>query len=89
MPPPVISIGSSPPIFEGAGNCKTGSPLSAPFINAVQIRAGKDPPVTELRPPIPLSDSDALSLKNATEAESCGVYAVNHAEALDCEGNNK
>ena len=42
--------------------------MRAPFINAVQIRAGKVPPVTEVRPPIPLSDSLAVSLKNATDA---------------------
>ncbi|CAB4886836.1 unannotated protein [freshwater metagenome] len=37
------------------------------------MRAGKDPPVTEVSPPIPLRDSDALSLKRATDAASCGV----------------
>ena len=63
----------------------TGSPLSAPFINCVQIRAGNVPPVTEVRPPIPLSDSEADSLKKATDAANCGVYALNHAEAFDCE----
>jgi hypothetical protein len=50
-----------------------GSPLRAPFINAVQILAGKVPPVTEVNPPIPFKDSDALSRKSATEAASCGV----------------
>ena len=72
-PPLVITIGSSPPMFAGAGKLMIGSPLRAPFINAVHILAGNVPPVTEVRPPIPFSDSDALSLNNATDAASCGV----------------
>jgi hypothetical protein len=66
--PVVMTIGSSPPIFEGAGKFNIGCPFNAPFINAVQIFAGKVPPVTEVSPPIPLRDSEALSLKSATDA---------------------
>ena len=46
------------------------------------MRAGKVPPVTDVSPPIPLSDSLALSLKNATDAASCGTYPLNHADAF-------
>jgi hypothetical protein len=54
LEPGVVMItGSVPPIFVGFGNCRIGSPLRAPFINAVQIFAGKVPPVTEFNPPIP------------------------------------
>lgn len=60
-----------------------GSPLSAPFINWVQIRAGKEPPVSEVIPPIPLRDCVALSRKNDTDAAICGVYALNQADAFD------
>ena len=60
-------------MFAGAGKLIIGSPLSAPLINAVQILAGKVPPVTEVNPPIPFRDSDALSRNSATEAASCGV----------------
>ena len=84
-PPLVITTGSSPPIFAGAGKLMTGSSLRAPFINAVQILAGKVPPVTDVRPPIPFSDYDALSRKSATDAASCGVYALNQADAFDCD----
>ena len=76
-------MGSSPPTFAGAGKLIIGCLLSAPFINAVHIRAGMVPPVTEVRPPIPFSDSDALSRKRATDAASCGVYALNQADAFD------
>ena len=79
-----MTTGSSPPIFDGAGKLMTGSFRSAPLIKAVQIRAGKDPPVTDVRPPIPFRDSDALSRKRATVADSCGVYPANQADALDC-----
>ena len=78
-----MTIGSSPPIFDGAGKFNTFCPFNAPFINAVQIFAGKVPPVTDVSPPIPLSDSDALSLKSATDAANWGVYALNHADAFD------
>ena len=69
----VIIIGSVPPMFVGFGNCRIGSPLSAPFIKAVQIFAGKVPPVTELSPPIPFKLCVASSRKSATDAASCGV----------------
>ena len=78
----VISIGFFPPINTGFGKVNFGCPISAPFINAVHTRAGKVPPVTEVRPPIPFNVCDALSLKNETEAASCGVYPLNQAEAF-------
>ena len=74
---------STPPINVGAAKSSFGWPLSAAFIYAFQIRAGKLPPVTEFKPPIPFSDSVASSLKNAIEVASCGVYTVNQAEAFD------
>ena len=49
-------IGSMPPIFAGAGNSCTGAFFKYPFTNSAQIRAGKDPPVTEVKPPIPFKD---------------------------------
>jgi hypothetical protein len=60
-------------MLDGAGNDITGCPRSAPLINCVQILAGKDPPVTDVIPPIPLSDCVALSLKKETDAAICGV----------------
>ncbi len=80
-----MTIGSRPPIFAGAGKVIMGSSLRARFIKYVQIFAGKVPPVTDVKPPIPLSDSDALSRKSATDAASCCVYPLNHADAFECE----
>ena len=49
-------IDSVPPIFAGAGNSCTGAFFKYPFTNSAQILAGKDPPVTEVSPPIPFKD---------------------------------
>jgi hypothetical protein len=59
--------------------------LSAFFMNSVQMRAGNEPPVSDVIPPIPLRDWVALSRKKATEAAICGVYALNQADAFDCD----
>ena len=47
------------------------------------MRAGNDPPVSDVIPPIPLRDWVALSRKNETDAAICGVYALNQADAFD------
>ena len=52
-------------------------------MKAAQMRAGNVPPVTDVKPPMPFSDCDALSRKRATDAASCGVYALNQADAFD------
>ena len=78
----VMTIWLIPPICTGAGKAIFGTPSNAPFINAVQTFAGKVPPVTEFKPPIPLSVRDAVSLKNATDAANCGMYPLNQAEAF-------
>jgi hypothetical protein len=49
-------IASVPPIYAGAGNSCTGDFFKYPFTNSAHIRAGKEPPVTEVRPPIPFKD---------------------------------
>ena len=62
----VISTGSVPFTFAGGAKFSTGTPLSAFFIYAFQIMAGKVPPVTDGRPPMPLSESVASVLNIAT-----------------------
>jgi len=46
-------VGMVPEIFAGGGKSRTGWPFNAPCIYAVQMRAGNEPPVTELSPPMP------------------------------------
>ena len=41
----------------GAGNSATGMPSRAAFMKAVQMAAGKEPPVTVPRPPVPESET--------------------------------
>lgn len=56
----VVCVGVEVSVFEpmpaGGGKSNTGSSLSAPFMNSVQMRAGKEPPVTEVIPPMPFND---------------------------------
>ena len=40
-------------MYAGAGNGSTATPFRPPCMAAVQIRAGKDPPVTVASPPTP------------------------------------
>ena len=49
------------------------------------MRAGKEPPVIEFNPPIPVKRCSGVSRKNATEVDKSGEYPVNHAEALSCD----
>jgi hypothetical protein len=48
--------GSVPPILTGTGNSCIGAFFKYPFTNSAQILAGKEPPVTEVNPPIPFKD---------------------------------
>ena len=71
-----VADGLSVGIDEGVSNCDTGVPSSAPFMNAVQMRVGKDPPVTEFIPPTPESVIGlpfASSFTNITAAARSGV----------------
>ena len=60
------------PTNAGGGKFKTGWLASAPVMNACQIRAGSDPPVTSDTPAIPRNGLTG-SLNNVTAAASCGV----------------
>ena len=69
----------------GAWKSTTGFFLSESRMNAVQIAAGKEPPVTVPNPPVPdieigrpLESSFAIR----TAAEICGVYPANQALLL-------
>jgi hypothetical protein len=76
-----------PPAMKVAGssNVSTGRPDRAPWLNAVQICAGNEPPVTLDSPPVPsrvtllpfLSD-----LAIITAVDNCGVYPTYHADML-------
>ena len=73
-----LTLGDAPPVgnTDGISNCCTGSPSSAAFMNAVQMRAGKDPPVTDLIPPTPdieMGLPSAPSLTSMTAAARSGV----------------
>jgi hypothetical protein len=60
----------------GSGNFCLGCPLRAPFMKAVHMAAGKEPPVTVFKPPVPDKDCGvplASSLAIMTAAASWGV----------------
>jgi hypothetical protein len=69
----IRSIAFVPPMKAGFEKYLIGFSSSAFLAKVFQIRAGKEPPVTEFSPPIPLNSSVASSLNRATEADSCGV----------------
>ena len=56
----------------GRGKNEIGYSANALLIYVFQIRAGKVPPVIELRPPIPVSCFSGVSRKNATEVAKSG-----------------
>jgi hypothetical protein len=63
-------------IESGAGgNSTTGVPANAPFMKAVHMAAGNEPPVTVFRPPVPDIEmgNPSISLAMSTAVESSGV----------------
>ena len=71
-----LADGESAGIDAGVSNVDTGVPSRAAFMNAVQMRVGNEPPVTEFIPPTPervIGFPLASSLTNMTAAARSGV----------------
>jgi hypothetical protein len=66
----IKSIAFVPPINDGYEKFLIGSFARALRAKVFQIRAGKEPPVTEFKPPIPDNSSVASSRKSATDADN-------------------
>ena len=68
--------------FGGSGNSATSVFFNAPFMKPVQMAAGKLPPVTVSRPPVPESDTGIpflFSFVKKTAVANCGVKPTNQA----------
>ena len=78
-------FGQSMPLrepFGGSGNSATSVFFKAPFMKPVQMDAGKLPPVTVSRPPVPDSDTGMpflFSFVMNTAVANCGVKPTNQA----------